>query len=442
MSCKCQRVYSDKFSPDQCRECWLMTYVKSYQRSQGVKEPAGKYESLADAAKVLGLDRFPGANFHTYHLPAPFETRIPLKCINEREIIKECHACGNKESAHERRCTIHGTCTRRTIWEVAIPGSKATPKKTAACDRCNDYQWDLFPGYADPLSRNIQINDVDAHREALKKILSNPPPYHGGEGTGIIYVGGGKYWEMIALGCRLARRHGWKDRIQVWFRGTCERVEPKQVSGLDVEFIDADAMARERNNSRLPQGNADHGGWEAKPYAIAHTTLRQILHLDADAMMVGDATPMMAWLKESPFNWWQDLENTRGNVKWPTVWPDWNPNSQPIQGGQFILDRQGCWPLIAAVHWMNQHSNFYYQHGFGDQDTWRVAIAAGACPTNINRGRAPFCNRGFVFNDLAGKPFLVHYTNRKMYGLEQVEAMPFDKEILRGFYKLMAESLE
>jgi hypothetical protein len=28
------------------------------------------------------------------------------------------------------------------------------------------------------------------------------------------------------------------------------------------------------------------------------------------------------------------------------------------------------------AHWINQHSDYFYRHQFGDQDSWRVALAA------------------------------------------------------------------
>lgn len=209
------------------------------------------------------------------------------------------------------------------------------------------------------------------HLEALKRVLAMDfPEPDRAQGRGIVYVGGGAYWPGIVVGIRLLRLIGCQLPVQVWHRGDKEPVQPDQVEGLNVQIINSEQHAR-RFPCRILRG------WEQKLFALVHCGWEQVLFLDADAYCVEDPEPLFTALKMAPFAFWEDLGNTIHNIQWPIVWPAGHERVlPPVQGGQLIIDRVKAWRLLLAAHWMCQHSDFYFQHMFGDQDTWRTLLVA------------------------------------------------------------------
>ena len=257
---------------------------------------------------------------------------------------------------------------------------------------------------------------VRAHREALDRVLEQAEgaeyPGHTHD-YGVVYVGGGRYWPGVAVGCHMLRRSGYAGPIQVWHghRADPEPVEPEDVAGLDVEIVDALAVA-ERTKPRILRG------WEAKLHALRHCPFRRVLYLDADAYCVTDPTPHYAVLDRAPFAFWRDLPSCAHNVKWPMVWPAGDAGVPPVQGGQLWIDRERSWPLLLTADWMCQHSDYYFRHMFGDQDTWRASLAAGGWPW-YEIGPAVWRHPAFVCG-MDGRDVIVHRCRGKMWRITDI----------------------
>ena len=259
---------------------------------------------------------------------------------------------------------------------------------------------------------------VRAHRDALERVVemaeAEDYPGHTHE-YGVVYVGGGRYWPGVTVGCHLLRRLGYSGPIQVWYghHADTEPVEPADVAGLDVELVDALAVA-ERTKPRILRG------WEAKLHALRHCPYKRVLYLDADAYCVSDPTPHYSVLDHAPFAFWRDLPNCDRNVKWPMVWPSGDAGVPQIQGGQLWLDRERAWPLILTTDWLCQHSDYYFRHAFGDQDQWRIALAAGGWPW-YEIGPAVWRHPAFVC-DIHGQSLVVHRCRGKMWRVQDIPA--------------------
>ena len=276
--------------------------------------------------------------------------------------------------------------------------------------------------FADPLPEPEQqpmsadwahdIAQEARHLAALRQVLAmelKPPTITAPEG--LVYVGGGKYWPGIVVGIRMLRDSKNNMPVQVWHRGDDEPVRPEQVLGLgNVQIIDAVAHAKSHGGARILRG------WESKLYALTHCNFERVLYLDADAYVVENPAPFMAELNASPFVFWHDLPNNFNSVRWDKVWGAGPGNVPAIQGGQIAIDRKRNWRALCVAHWMNQHSDYYYSHMFGDQDTWRVVFAAlGNQSLWSCLGAAPWQNTAFVCATRDGVKRIVHRCQGKLF---------------------------
>ena len=282
---------------------------------------------------------------------------------------------------------------------------------------------------------------AERHPAALKAVLADPPPYPGGEGDGIVIVGGGKYWPGAAVACRIIRRLQCNLPVQAWYRSSCEAVRPADVAGLGVDVIDMDAAMDALADTRAPRGRGMPGGFEAKVYAVAHAPFRRLLYLDADAYPVTTPCRLFEELNAASFAFWADVPELANTARWHKLWPGGEAmNLPPVQAGQFLIDREAGWPLLAAAHWMNEHSDYYYQHGRDDQDCWRAAIAATGTPYALmgqsrRVGPALVCDR-------SGRTVVVHRVAGKLFPgttPPRDDRLPLEREVFEEFAGLDAE---
>jgi Mannosyltransferase putative len=345
------------------------------------------------------------------------------------------------------------TALQQFLRHVAAERNRQSPKPPPPLPNAPKRYRKLLGDFVDPLPEETSIHDEVAHLHALHQLLqmaeAEAPLYHNENGgNGIIYVGGGKYWPGIAVGCKLIRELGCSWPIEVWYRGTCEDIEAADVRGCDVTFIDADKVARELGDSRIRQGDMRTGGWEAKLYALLHTSFDRVIALDADAYPVVLPGKIIEELNHAPFCFWSDLpELTEENVKWPKVWPSGSNGVSPVQGGQFVVDRRKSWKLLTLCYWMCQHSDFYFPRMFGDQDCWRVLLASGSFSFK-EVGPAHWDGNVFICNRSTGTPAIIHRCKGKLLDPRDFEEdrigqsvpcwnLPYERRVFELFTEVM-----
>ena len=344
-----------------------------------------------------------------------YKERASLKCVYLGDQLEESASCGCA-GAVKHSCKIHKECRRF--------GSDTSGIKI--CRDCNDYSSSGSPivdGVNDPIPTSYSYSgdqqtawnqeDAAMHLEALTRVLeSDLGKPKECSGRGIIYVGGGAYWPGIVVGIRMLRELGCNLPIEVWHQGDNEPVNLDDIEGLSgieiKDILDHDGHFRKM------------AGWEAKLYAIANSKFEQVLFLDADAYCVKNPEKFMDQ-QVAPFEFWEDLHANENTVRWNVIWPSGNGGVPPVQGGQLLINRAKAWKLIVASHWMCQHSDWYFKHMFGDQDSWRVVLSAiGDDSLWAKIGDSPWIGVAFVLKDREGESLIVHRCQGKLFSVDNI----------------------
>jgi hypothetical protein len=158
--------------------------------------------------------------------------------------------------------------------------------------------------------------------------------------------------------------------IEFWHLGPAEMdgemrglVEPYEVTCVDAYAV------RKRRPARILNG------WELKPYSIIHSRFAEVLLLDADNVALVDPSFLFDSLGY----------RTEGAIFWPDYGSleesreIWTLTGVPFQhepefeSGQIVVDKPRCWEPLALTMWMNEHSDYWYQHVHGDKDTFHLA---------------------------------------------------------------------
>lgn len=219
----------------------------------------------------------------------------------------------------------------------------------------------------------MPLKSENAAGEA-SRFIGTLEDYPGGfEGRGIVTCGGGiKYGGCVWVLSRLLRYLGCELPIEAWCLND-EEFDPDWVEllrPLGVTCRNARDYLKQHPHRRLR-------GWELKPYAILHSRFQEVLFLDADNVPVRDPS----FLFEAP-----EYQAT-GTVFWPDPEHFSTPPSSPLwklfgaayqkspdqESGQVLIDKARCWRAICLCNWYNEHSDFYYQHVYGDKETFRFA---------------------------------------------------------------------
>ena len=278
---------------------------------------------------------------------------------------------------------------------------------------------DLLPGIADPLQMGfpsptgtgwiVPEPGPEGYKQALAHLLKSEfPNLKTSKGRGIVYVGGGRYWPMIVIGLRMARLYT-DLPIQVWHSGPGEPVNLQDIA--DIPNIGVHSVL----DIGYPVRRI--GGWENKTTALLNCGFSQALYLDADAYLVADPEPLFEAAEKSRFCFWADLPWNDGTVRWEASGVSNTGRVPPVQGGQLAINLGAFRRELILSHWINQHSEYFYRHQYGDQDSWRVALAATGGQYHV-LGAAGWQPPAFVCR--YPEPFIVHRCQAKLWGDQQV----------------------
>ena len=256
---------------------------------------------------------------------------------------------------------------------------------------------------------------ADDRRALLQAALDAPDPCPADRfsGRGIVICAGGARlltgaWVTInvlrrTLGCTLP--------IQVWHLGTAELgpFERTLFDDLGVEVVDAEEVRRVHPVRTL-------GGWELKPYALAHCRFAEVLLLDADNVPAIDPTPLFdAWQLDEGGGaaFWPDVERlTEASPIWDLVGLPYRPVTS-FETGQVLLRKAEVWhPLMVTLH-LNAHSDLYYRYLNGDKDTFLLAWLLTGRPWAMTSTPPQALSRTLYQHDFEGRVVFQHRTGAK-----------------------------
>jgi hypothetical protein len=258
------------------------------------------------------------------------------------------------------------------------------------CETCPDY---LFP-LLSPLTpvawvrRGIGLpprpqqegwwlwpNVQEAYRLEAQEQIRTAPSYPGGEGRGIVVVGGGKYLVAAYVTIRVLRHVGCRLPVELWhLDGEVDDAMRRLLASYGVECRDADAEAR-LHPFRFLHGNW-WKGWQSKPFAVARSRFREVLMLDADSYPTRDPEYLFDWddYRRHRAIFWPDLPSSAYMLP-PDRWAVFGapPREPAFESGQLVIDRQECWAELHLALWYNAHADYVYRLLWGDKDTFNVA---------------------------------------------------------------------
>ena len=223
--------------------------------------------------------------------------------------------------------------------------------------------------------------EAAAHRALAEEAIASAPPYptERFDGRGIVICASGLRYFVCAWICvRMLRRLGCRLPIEFWTLGAhdwtpeMERLVREELGVSDCRLPRVEY--RQRFTDVWEEG-AGKAGWELKPYSIVESRFREVLLLDADIVPVVDPT----FLFDSP----QFAEHSAIFFPDPTpIGPEraaWEIMGVPyrdevtLNSGQLLVDKARCWQALQLVLHYNRHSDFYFRHLHGDQDTFYIA---------------------------------------------------------------------
>lgn len=216
-------------------------------------------------------------------------------------------------------------------------------------------------------------------RQAAADAILSAPSFEPAEyrGRGIVICGGGEtYFSQAWVLIRMLRARGCRLPIELWHKGPHE-LSPRMrelVEPYGVDCRDAFQMCLERGVSRL-------FGWTIKPLSILYAKFREVLYIDADNVPTRDPQYLFdePLFEQHGSLFWTDRfrgGNSPHRSVRDTAWEICNvpQRDEPeFETGQLLVDKSRTWNELQLTLHFNQCADVYYEHLYGDKDTFRMA---------------------------------------------------------------------
>lgn len=227
------------------------------------------------------------------------------------------------------------------------------------------------------------------------------PPENQWSGTGVVLVGGGmNYTPGAWVVSNILRHIGVDWPIQVWTIDESEIIgNIRELSKpLNVEWVNSQQFEQQSQETmRIVSG------WTLKAYAILNCPFRHVLFIDADCIPVCHPNKILhsqAYAETGgvffadPYYWID-----------PNAWDQFVGEPLPkldIEAGQFMVDKVKLWKLLQLTKTINDYSDFWYEHFYGDKESLSIAIAKMTPKPTV-------CDTGKMVRDRFEKLALLEY---------------------------------
>lgn len=238
----------------------------------------------------------------------------------------------------------------------------------------------------------IRKNDFQADTALINLLktqwqdyINTISPYPGGfHGKGIVIcAGGAAYLTCAWINITMLRMNGCTLPIEVWYN----------TNELNDEVIAALAELGVKCENISKYTDSDIQDIAIKPFAILHSSFREVMFLDADNNCMADPTYLF------------DSEQYRlyGTIFWPDFWttehtnPIWEItgsadfDSIEQESGQIVINKEMCWKELNLCLYFNLNREYYYEMLLGDKDTFKFAWLALGTKYNMIETHVGFC---------------------------------------------------
>lgn len=249
-------------------------------------------------------------------------------------------------------------------------------------------------------------------RKQWQDYIKDIGPYPGGfSGKGIVICAGGiTYLTCAWINITLLRKHGCTLPVEIWHAANELNEEvAEKLKALGVQC---------RNCKDYT--NAEIESYILKPFAILHSSFREVLFLDADNNCLADPSFLFeseAYLSTGTVFWPDFWTTDRENPIWQIIGSD-DFDSVEQESGQLIVNKERCWKELNLCLYFNLNREYYYRMLLGDKDTFRFAwMALGSryymMPTPVgfcgfNEPEKVFHGLTMVQHDFSGNIIFLH----------------------------------
>lgn len=235
-------------------------------------------------------------------------------------------------------------------------------------DRENPEQTDYWQIRKDQ-KKTSWANDpltIKTYQIALEEFLEVKNSYEKNKsrGKGIVLLGGGVYAPSLCITIQMIRKFS-SLPIELFHRGEEEPIDEKIRTLPNIQIWD---LSKDPEFLKRRQ----RGGWESKSYIFKNNSFEQFLFLDADCYPVSSFDYLFDSLDNILI--WNNVGHADGFLNLKTFNLENTLNIPVISGGTYLIDKEKCWPLLNIYEWLDNHSEFTYHHGCGDQDMMKISL--------------------------------------------------------------------
>jgi hypothetical protein len=263
------------------------------------------------------------------------------------------------------------------------------------------------PGDRARLTELLHSPAVLAFRRGVAEV---PVPPSQREGRGVVIPAGGSFFVGAYVSAAMLRWLGCRLPIELWHLGAAE-VTPdmrRAIERLNVRCVDALQLHDAHPIRTL-------GGWQLKPFSLLHCSFRHALLLDADNVPVVDPTFLFDSIeyRKNGSIFWPDRERIAPTRSiWALTGVSFRDEPE-FESGQVVVDVVACWHELNLTMCMNEHGEFWYQHIYGDKDTFHMAWRKLGRSYAMPRREIEVLPGTFCQHDFSGRRVFQHRNRRK-----------------------------